>query len=70
MSDDPFLKIDGANAYLVTQWEWTGTIVSHWLVTAPSLAEAKRTDGWTRQMHATRTVRRARQSDSHHPHRP
>lgn len=69
MSDNGFLKIDGRNAYVVTERRMAGSSVSSWLVTAASLAEAKRYHGWTRQMYTTRSVRRARQADATLPDR-
>lgn len=54
-------KVDGLNPYLVT----TRNFGNRWhrIEYATDLAAAKESYGWTRQMHTTKSVRRARVED-------
>lgn len=66
MSDDykpsgPYAEIESGNAYIVTESGWGER--HHWIVGAANLKEAQQQHGWTRQLHHSRRVRRARTSD-------
>lgn len=62
MTNDPYANDDdGSPLYVVTRREWGRSYDR--LVKAPTLKEAKRDYGYTRELHVSVRVRRARCSD-------
>lgn len=53
---------DGEHAYVVTSSSPWRTY--SWVVYAETMADAKAQHGWTRELHCSRRVRRARLTDS------
>lgn len=60
-STDPYATDDGDPVYVLERREWGR--MSETLVAAPTLKDAKERFGWTRELHVSLRVRRARVSD-------